>query len=65
MTAQDVYTSNVLTLPASEQLRLASLILEGLSESAATLDYSENWSDEDIHDLVAFSAQQASALAEE
>jgi len=65
MTANDVYASNVVALPASEKLRLASLILEGLSKSGAALDYSEHWSDEDVRDVVAFSAQQTDVRAEE
>jgi hypothetical protein len=58
-TAQDVYSKSVEVLPASERLRLATLILEGLSGSAATLDYSDFWSEEDIKDVTAFSANHA------
>jgi hypothetical protein len=59
-TAQQLYVSEVSVLPASEQLRLATLILEGLTESAAAvLDFSDHWSDEDMRDLVAFSLRHA------
>lgn len=58
--AHDVYTSTVLPLPASEQLRLAALILGGLSETAAsTLDFSDEWTEEDLQDLAAFAGQHA------
>jgi len=55
-TAQDVYANSVAILPASERLHLAQLILNGLSDSAASLDYSDHWSDEDLKDVTAFSA---------
>jgi hypothetical protein len=65
-TAQDVYTSTVLPLPASEQLRLAALILGGLSETAAgALDFSDAWTAEDLQDLTAFSLQQAANQSED
>ncbi|HEX6962791.1 MAG TPA: hypothetical protein VF175_13050 [Lacipirellula sp.] len=58
MTAQNLYSETIATLPASEQLRLASLILNGLAETAEKLDYSDHWSDEDVRDLIAFSMTQ-------
>lgn len=59
-TAQDIYSNTVLPLPASEKLRLATMILAGLTESAATaLDFSEQWSEEDVRDLSAFASQHA------
>jgi hypothetical protein len=58
MTAQNLYSRTVSTLPASEQLKLASLILEGLAESAEKLDYQDHWSDEDLRDLAAYSMRQ-------
>ena len=66
-TAQDLYSGEVGRLPASEQLRLATMILEGLTASAASaLDFSDEWSDEDINDLAIFSARHASeSLGEE
>jgi len=65
MTAQDVYLGSVTVLPASEQLRLAALILAGLNDAAAALDYSDHWSDEDVCDLVAFSSAHAGAIGDE
>lgn len=57
MTAQDVYESTVSQLPASERLRLATLILEGLEQIAPALDFSDVWSEEDLRDLTSFSEQ--------
>jgi hypothetical protein len=59
-TAQDVYAQSVVPLPASERLRLATMILEGLSgPAAAALDFSDQWSDEDLRDVSAFAADRA------
>ncbi len=65
--AQQIYSSDVLALPKSEQLRLATLILEGLTESSASvLDYSDEWSEEDISDVARYSANYAAqSLGEE
>ena len=64
-TAQQIYSSTVAVLPASEQLRLATIILEGLTESAAAvLDFSEQWSDEDVRDLANFSTQYAAGTVD-
>ena len=60
MTAQDIYSATVTSLPPEEQLRLASLILNGLSGSSETIDYSDSWSDEDLRDLTAFSVDHTS-----
>ena len=59
MTAQDIYSATVTALPPAEQLRLASLILNGLSGSNEAIDYSDSWSDEDLQDLTAFSVKHA------
>ena len=60
MTAQDIYSTAVTSLSPAEQLRLASLILNGLSGSSETVDYSDSWSDEDLQDLTAFSVEHVS-----
>lgn len=58
--AQEVYTSSVKSLPASERLRLATLILDELSQTAAPiLDFSDVWSDEDLHDFSSYSLRHA------
>jgi hypothetical protein len=62
-TAQEVYDSSVQTLPAAEQLRLASLILEQLTRTAApVLDYSDTWTGEDIQDVRTFSVEHAASV---
>ena len=56
-TAKEIYAETIRDLPSSERLRLATLILEDLAESAApALDYSDAWTEED---LVAFSQRNA------
>jgi len=66
-TAQQLYVSEVSGLAPSEQLRLATMILEGLTETAASaLDYCEHWSEEDMREVTEFSAKHASrSLGEE
>lgn len=65
-TAQDIYCSTVLPLPASERLRLATLILEDLTKSSAsTLDFADHWTEDDVQDITAFSAKYASDALEE
>jgi hypothetical protein len=59
MTVQDLYSSTITQLPLSEQLRLATLILQGLAETAEVLDYRDDWSEQDIQDVAAFSSQHA------
>lgn len=62
-TAQEVFTETVRALPLAERLRLAALILEDLAQSDVTLvDSSDTWSEEDQHDLTAFSFQYAATL---
>lgn len=67
-TAQELYSEQVRSLPASEQLRLAAIILQGLTASEArSVDfYSDEWSEEDIEDMAIFSASYAAeSLGEE
>ncbi|HVC98183.1 MAG TPA: hypothetical protein VND64_31220 [Pirellulales bacterium] len=60
LTAQFVYESSVVALPKSERLKLAALILEELTATAApALDFSDSWSEEDLRDLTAFSGEHA------
>ena len=67
LTAQEDYLSTVTGLPTSVRVRLATLILEGISEKASTvIDSSDEWSEEDIRDAAAFSAAYAAkAIGEE
>ncbi len=61
-TAHDIYASTIRGLAPSEKLRLATMILEELTQtSASVLDFSDAWSDEDLRDVTAFSLQTAAA----
>jgi hypothetical protein len=64
MSAQELYDV-VRALPAMEQLRLASRILDDLTASKGLgLDISDHWSGEDMTDLAAFGADHAGLSAE-
>lgn len=66
MTAQDVYSATVQTLAASEQLRLATMMLDGFAGTATALDYSDQWSSDDVHDITVYAAEHAAShFAEE
>jgi hypothetical protein len=54
MTADAVYNEVVRPMPASERLRLATMILDDISPRAV-VDYSEEWSEEDYRDFAAAS----------
>ena len=57
MTAQEFYESVKRELAPGEQLRLARLILDELAEPGAlALEYSDQWTDDDLRDIAAFSA---------
>jgi hypothetical protein len=63
LSAQTVFTETVRALPPSEQLRLAALILQGLTQSKGKLvDWSDTWSEQDHQDFTAFSLQYAVEL---
>ncbi|MBI4556943.1 MAG: hypothetical protein HY706_05110 [Candidatus Hydrogenedentes bacterium] len=62
--AKEIYVEHIRTLPMSERLRLATIILEDLSTSGAPLlDYADSWSQEDMRDAAAYSLQRADAHA--
>ena len=54
LTAEDVYNSSVKRLSREERLHLAIMILNELSANDQTIDYSDSWTEEDLHDLTAF-----------
>jgi hypothetical protein len=63
-TAESVYASSVAVLPKSEQLKLAALILDELSASAAhVLDFSDSWDEEDLRDVTSYAADYAAKAA--
>lgn len=61
--AQEVYIQVVRTLPPTERLRLATLILNELVEqNSSVIDQSDCWTDGDINDINNFSLQYAATL---
>jgi hypothetical protein len=63
ITAQEVFTETVRTLPPTERLRLAALILQDLAQAeVAVVESSDTWSEQDQRDLTAFSLQYATKL---
>jgi hypothetical protein len=62
MTALELYDGSVRGLPPSERLRLAALILDDLASSQATLlDSGVAWTEQDAHDLTAYSLAYAAS----
>ncbi len=60
MSTREIYEKTIRQLPAMDRLRLATMILDDLTESkGAGLDISDEWSDEDIADLTAFAMKRA------
>jgi hypothetical protein len=60
-TAQEIYANTIRDLPPEEQLRLAALILNQLTQTAARTgwDVHDSWSEQDIQDLTTFSMKYA------
>jgi hypothetical protein len=62
-TAQEIYIQIIRTLPPTERLRLATLILNDLSqENVAVVEPSDTWTEEDCLDVTTFSLQYATTL---
>ena len=62
MSAREIYDSAIRPLPPLERLRLASMILDELAASGgAGLHLSDDWSEEDVADVAAFSMKHAAA----
>jgi hypothetical protein len=57
-TAEEIYSQVVKTLPPSERLKLATMILNDIPPQSV-VDYSDDWSEEDMRDLTAHSMQYA------
>ena len=53
-TAEEVYNQVVKPLPPPERLKLATIILNDISPQVS-VDYSEEWSEEDLRDFSAAS----------
>ena len=60
MSTSELYNSTIRPLAPREKLQLASLILDDLASAAGTgLNVSDHWSDEDVTDVAAYSANHA------
>ncbi len=63
LTAQEVFTQTVCTLPPNEQLCLASLILQELTHSkVAIVNPGDGWTAQDQRDLTTFSLRYAAEI---
>ncbi|MGQ9630798.1 MAG: hypothetical protein ACUVXI_10890 [bacterium] len=58
MTAEEVYSQVVKPLPPSERLKLATLILNDIPPRAI-VDYSEEWTEEDMREATLYSFRRA------
>lgn len=62
-TIQEIYQNIVTTLPLSDRLRLAALILNDLTQQNIDLiDTSDTWTEPDQIELMSFSLQYANSL---
>jgi hypothetical protein len=62
-TVQEIYQNIVAILPMSDRLRMASLILNDLTQqNAAVIDANDAWTEQDQLDLTSFSLQYANSL---
>ena len=58
--AQELYTSAVRDMPAEEQLRLAAIILNGLTQTREmTPDFEDEWTEEDLREATIYFMKQA------
>ena len=64
MTVNDLYAHSIKTLPAPDRLRLATMILNDIP-AQSVVDYSDEWSDEDMADFTAASWARAGEAAGE
>jgi hypothetical protein len=58
MTIQEMYEQSIRPLPAPDRLRLATLILNEIPP-LAVVDYSDEWTEEDMRDLTLYSLRRA------
>ena len=60
---QEIYQNIVATLPLSDRLRLAALILHDLAQQNVTVvDTSNHWTEQDQLELTSFSLQYANSI---
>ena len=58
MIAEEIYSQVVKPLPPSERLKLATMILNDIPPHAV-VDYSEEWTEEDMRDVTLYSFRRA------
>ena len=63
MSAVEVYEQTVKSMPSSERLRLASLILNDLAPTDGPVDESDEWTDEDLADATRASLAHLDGLS--
>jgi len=56
---QDLYEARVRPMVPAERLQLARLILDDLARSESAVDVSDEWGNDDLAELAAYSAQYA------
>lgn len=57
---QELYDSRVRPMVPAARLQLARMILDDLGASDSEVDVSEEWSEDDLADVAAYSANHAS-----
>ena len=57
---QDLYEARVRPMVPAERLQLARLILDDLATADTAVDSSDEWSDDDLAEVAAYSAKHAS-----
>jgi hypothetical protein len=58
-TVDEIYEQAMKTLTASDRLRLATMILNGIPPQSVG-EYRDDWTDEDMRDVSRYSLQRAS-----
>lgn len=62
-TIKEIYQNIVATLPSSDRLRLAALILNDMTQqNVAVIDASNTWTEQDQLELTSFSLQYVNNL---
>ena len=64
MTIQEMYEQSIKPLPAPDRLRLAALILNEIAPESV-VDYSDEWSEEDLRDVTLHSLRRAAESLED
>jgi hypothetical protein len=61
---QELYETRVRPMVPAERLQLARLILDDLARSESPVDVSDEWGDDDLAEVAAYSARQADRSAD-